>query len=68
MRKEYRELKKIVQREGGEIVKIEKHDRMDKIVISFSGVEVHYNFSTSKHCNFENMVRSQIRNLRKSVA
>jgi hypothetical protein len=68
MRKEYRELKKIVQREGGEIVKIEKHDRMDKIVISFSGVEVHYNFSTSKHCNFENMVRSQIKNLRKSVA
>jgi hypothetical protein len=68
MRKEYRELKKIVKKEGGDVVKIEKHDRMDKVTITFGGVEVLYNFSTSKHCNFENIVRSQIRSLKKSVA
>ena len=58
MRKEYRELKKIIEREGGEIINIEKHDRMDKVTITFGGKEVKYNFSTSKHCNFENMVKS----------
>ena len=68
MRKEYRELNKIVKKEGGEIVSIEKHDRMDKVTITFGGKEMLYNFSTSKHCNFDNIVRSQIRSLKKQVA
>lgn len=68
MRKEYRELKKIIEREGGEIINIEKHDRMDKVTITFGGKEVKYNFSTSKHCNFENMVKSQIKNLKRTAA
>lgn len=68
MRKEYRELKKIVKKEGGEIVSIEKHDRMDKVKITFSGKEIFYNFSTSKHCNFDKIVRSQIRSLKKQAA
>ncbi len=64
MRKEYTELKKIVKNEGGVIVGIQKHDRMDKVKINFGGDIVNYNFSTSKHCNFQNMVRSQIRRLK----
>ena len=68
MRKEYRELKKIVKKEGGEIVSIEKHDRMDKVKITFGGKEITYNFSTSKHCNFDKIVRSQIRSLKKQAA
>lgn len=68
MRKEYRELKKIVKKEGGEIVSVEKHDRMDKVIITFGGKEILYNFSTSKHCNFDKMVRSQIHSLKKQAA
>ena len=68
MRKEYRELKKIVKNEGGEIVSVEKHDRMDKVIITFGGKEILYNFSTSKHCNFDKMVRSQIRSLKTQAA
>jgi hypothetical protein len=68
MKKEYRDLKKIVEREGGEIVEISKHDRMDKVTITFGGKEVKYNFSVSKHCNFESMVKTQIRNLKRLAA
>ncbi|MDA9891968.1 hypothetical protein N9D47_05055 [Planktomarina temperata] len=64
MRKEYRELNKIVQAEGGNVVQIIKKDKMDKVQISFGGTVVNYNFSTSKHCNFQNMVRTQIRRLK----
>lgn len=68
MRKEYRELKKIITSEGGEIINIEKHDRMDKVLITFDGKMVSYNSSTSKHCNFEKVVRYQVRALRKKIA
>ncbi len=68
MKKEYRDLKKIVEREGGEIVEILKHDRMDKVTITFGGKVVKYNFSVSKHCNFENMIKTQIRNLKRTAA
>ena len=57
MKREYRDLKKIVEQEGGEIVEILKRDRMDKVTIKFDGKEVKYNFSVSKHCNFEKMIK-----------
>ena len=68
MRKEYRELNKIVQAEGGNVVQIIKKDKMDKVQISFCGTVVNYNFSTSKHCNFQNMVRTQIRRLKNQAS
>ena len=68
MKREYRDLKKIVEQEGGEIVEILKHDRMDKVTIKFDGKEVKYNFSVSKHCNFEKIIKTQIRNLKRLAA
>ena len=68
MRREYRDLQKIVKKEGGVIVEIQKHDRMDKVKIDFGGNIISYNFSTSKHCNFQNMVRSQIKKLKRQAA
>ncbi|MDA9226522.1 hypothetical protein N9P29_01360 [bacterium] len=68
MRKEYRELNKIVQAEGGNVVQIIKKDKMDKVQISFGGTVVNYNFSTSKHCNFQKMVRTQIRRLKNKAS
>jgi tryptophan synthase alpha subunit len=68
MHKSYRTLKKIVSKEGGDIVDIQRKDRMDKVKINFDGVIVGYNFSASSHCNMEKMVKQQIRRLKKEIA
>ena len=68
MKREYRDLKKIVEKEGGEIIEINQKTGFDKVTIKFDGKEVKYNFSVSKHCNFEKMIKTQIRNLKRLAA
>ena len=68
MHKGYRTLNKIVKNEGGEVIEIKRKDRMDKVKIDFGNCIVSYNFSTSKHCNMEKIVKSQIRKLRQKIA
>ena len=67
MQKSYRILNKIVKNEGGRVVEIQKKDRMDKVKIEFGNCIVGYNFSASKHCNKEAIVKSQIKRLRNQV-
>ena len=67
MHKSYRLLNKIVSKEGGNIVEIQRNDRMDKVKIEFNGVIVGYNFSASNHCNMEKIVKSQIKRLKNQV-
>ena len=68
MHKSYRTLNKIVKNEGGEVIEIHRKDRMDKVKIDFGNCIVSYNFSASKHCNMEKIVKSQIRKLKRKVA
>jgi len=65
MQKNYRTLKKIVMKEGGKIVEISHHRKMQKLQIEFGGAVMGYNFSVSKHCNLDTLVRGQIRKLKK---
>ena len=67
MHKSYRIPNKIVKNEGGRVVEIQKKYRMDKVKIEFGNCIVGYNFSTSKHCNMDKMVKQQIRRLRNQV-
>ena len=67
MHKSYRTLNKIVSKEGGKVLEIQRKDRMDKVQIDFGGVVVAYNFSASSHCNMEKIVKSQIRNLKRQA-
>ena len=68
MHKGYRTLNKIVKNEGGEVIEIKRKDRMDKVKIDFGNYTISYNFSASKHCNMEKIVKSQIRKLRQKIA
>jgi len=68
MHKSYRTLNKIVKNEGGEVIEIHRKDRMDKVKINFGNCIVSYNFSASKHCNMEKIVKLQIRKLKRKVA
>ena len=68
MKREYRDLKKIVEKEGGEIIEINQKTGFDKVTITFGGKELKFKFSVSKHCNFENMKKRQIRNLKRLAA
>jgi hypothetical protein len=68
MKREYRDLKKIVEQEGGEITEINQKTGFDKVTITFGGQELKFKFSVSKHCNFQNMIKTQIRNLKRLAA
>ena len=67
MHKSYRLLNKVVSKESGNIVEIQRKDRMDKVKIDFNGVIVGYNFSASSHCNKEKIVKGQIKRLKNQV-
>ena len=67
MRFSYRTLNKIVKNEGGEVIEINRKDRMDKVKIDFGNCIVSYNFSASKHCNMEKIVKSQIKKLKQKL-
>ena len=68
MKREYRDLKKIVEQEGGEIIEISQTTGLNKVTITFGGKELKFKFSVSKHCNFQNMIKTQIRNLKRLAA
>jgi len=67
MHKSYRMLDKLVSKEGGKVIEIQKNDRMDKVKIDFGNFIIGYNFSTSSHCNMEKIVKSQIKRLKNQV-
>jgi hypothetical protein len=67
MHTSYRLLNNVVSKEGGNMVEIQRKDRMDKVKIEFNGVIVGYNFSASSHCNMEKIVRGQIKRLKNQV-
>ena len=68
MHKSYRTLNKIVKNEGGEVIEINRNDRMDKVKIDFGNYIISYNFSASKHCNMEKIVKLQIKKLKQKLA